>query len=140
MLSDVKTPTTNGITAPAIKPCTIGAGIQSATRTREPEDRHQQEDRARHDRGASQLGEGEPVSQGDEEDDREDVPGEQQRLPVADREDEGEGRRPAVEDGDPSARLGVGQVETGRSGGRQDDPEHGEVDDRDRDRGVERGE
>ena len=131
MLSDVKTPTTNGITAPAIKPCTIGADPVGDA-AREPEHRHQQEDRARHDRGASQLGEAEPVSQGDEEDDREDVPGEQQRLPVADREDEGERRRPAVEDGDPSARLGVGQVETGRSGRRQDDPEHGEVDDRDR--------
>ena len=102
------------------------------------EDRRCEYDSAGHHRGSDELGEAEPISERCEEDDREDVPGDQERLAKADGHRESDERRQAVEHRDPSARLGVREVETMRTGSREDDAEHREVHDRDRDGGDQR--
>ena len=84
VLSDVKMFTTNGITAPAIRPLHDRCGDPGCDPAGEPEEGRRQHDRARHHRGAGQLREPDPIPERREEDDREDVPREEQGLAIPD--------------------------------------------------------
>src|SRR6185369_14217713 len=83
-------------------------------------------------------GEAHPISERCEEDDRENVPGDKERLAKAHAHRESDERRQTVEHRDPTARLGVREIETTRTGSREDDAEHREEHDGDRDGGDQR--
>ena len=128
----VKTRVTNGSTAPANIPITIGAGIQRAKARGEPEPAEDRHDDAREDRRPRQLGKREPASLGREQDDREHVPGQHQWLPVAKGEPCAEQPGHRVQRHDPPDELPLGQLQGGS--GANDDREHTHRHDDGRDR------